>query len=124
MPYGVKTLVQSRGGMIFHPSFGNGLHEHSFKIQGFSGPFTEQVAEGLGRRYLRLMQAWNGRELFWWRRMPCPVEMPSHWREACNNLGQDCTWFLGKQISGCQRLDGLCTIVQSAALVSSRVSQA
>ena len=110
--------------MTFQTSFGKVLKKHNLDVHGFNGTCTEEVAEGLGRRYLRLMQAWYGRELFWWRRMPCPVEMPSHWREACKDLGQDCTWVWGKQISGCQTLDGLCKIVQSAALVSSRFSQA
>ena len=82
--------------MTFQTSFGKVLKKHNLDVHGFNGTCTEEVAEGLGRRYLRLMQAWYGRELFWWRRMPCPVEMPSHWREACKNLGQDCTWFLGE----------------------------
>ena len=37
MPCGVKTLVEaSLGGRIFHHSFGNGLHTHNVRIQGFN----------------------------------------------------------------------------------------
>ena len=110
--------------MIFHLSFGNGLYTHNVRIQGFNGAFTGEVAEGLGRRYLRLMQAWYGREFSWWHRMYCPVEMPSQWRSGSNDLGKDCKSESGKQMSGCQPLTSLWKIVRSAALVTSRFSQA